>query len=376
MAGDGTVTLLIRRVGESVWREPLIQHYKDEAALQALLAASPGLLPGVDPERCVVAREVHLGEGFADLVAVDADGEITVVECKLHTNQDMRRTVVGQLLAYAAALWQLSFDDFEAVMAARGVRFDILAEQAQTVDTGSTAWDVVRELISATLATGQFRLVIAVDNFTAELRSIIEYLNTHTSANVQVLGLELAYVADEGVEVLVPRVFGEETAQSKSSGARNRRKWTEEELRSALLLTPPEVRSAFTELFERTRGHPKFDHWYWGDGRFPSVTPWMASPGGHTQPWTIFTDEGGKNVLAINFDWIHRRGAGFSTEAVDRFAERIAALPSASEPVEVARLAEWRKRPSLSAEQLFADPNSLAYILEALDELYADAELD
>lgn len=33
-------------------------------------------------------------------------------ECKLDANAQSRRTVVGQLLSYAGAVWQLDYDDF------------------------------------------------------------------------------------------------------------------------------------------------------------------------------------------------------------------------------------------------------------------------
>lgn len=112
--------LLIRKKGEKLWHEPPTRSYEKERELQDLLLNSPGLVPGVDSERSVIADEVALAGGAADLVVVDADGVITIVECKLAANPDMRRTVVGQILAYAAALWQLSYEQFEAIMARRG----------------------------------------------------------------------------------------------------------------------------------------------------------------------------------------------------------------------------------------------------------------
>ena len=45
------------------------------------------------------------GTGKADVVIVDASGDITVVECKLAANPEIRRRVVGQLLAYSSAIW-------------------------------------------------------------------------------------------------------------------------------------------------------------------------------------------------------------------------------------------------------------------------------
>jgi hypothetical protein len=98
----------------------------------------------------------------------------------------------------------------------------------------------------------------------------------------------------------------------------------------------------------------------------------MTSPGGYTQPWTIFVDEAGKEVLAINFDWIHRRGAGFPNEAVRRFADRIRAIPGTTALVDQAQNIGWRKRPSFQARSLFSQPDSTAQIVTALDELYAD----
>ena len=57
------------------------------------------------------------GTGKADVVIVDASGDITVVECKLAANPEIRRRVVGQLLAYASAIWQMSFEEFDDAFA-------------------------------------------------------------------------------------------------------------------------------------------------------------------------------------------------------------------------------------------------------------------
>src|ERR1039458_3581139 len=54
----------------------------------------------------------RLVSGYADLVLVDAYGQLCLVEVKKEGNPDTRR-VIAQLLDYAAALWQMSVDDFE-----------------------------------------------------------------------------------------------------------------------------------------------------------------------------------------------------------------------------------------------------------------------
>jgi hypothetical protein len=135
---------------------------------------------------------------------------------------------------------------------------------------------------------------------------------------------------------------------------------------------PERVREGFVRLFDHAQGHPRLDHWYWGEGKSPSVTPWLISPGGYTQPWTIFVAEPGKEVLAVNFDWIHRRGAGFPDDVVRRFANRIRPVVDATEQLDRAEQDGWRRRPSLLAVQLFSHPEAADLIINALDELYDD----
>lgn len=110
--------MLIRTTGETAWRTPKVTSYADEAALQALIRQSPDLLPGADGAPMAVATEVPIASiGYADIVGVDAAGDITVVECKLRANPEIRRQVVGQVFAYASGLWGLSYEEFDAVFA-------------------------------------------------------------------------------------------------------------------------------------------------------------------------------------------------------------------------------------------------------------------
>lgn len=51
--------------------------------------------------------------GPADIVLVDAEGQITIVECKLEANTEIRGQVIGQLFTYAAGLWQIDYEEFE-----------------------------------------------------------------------------------------------------------------------------------------------------------------------------------------------------------------------------------------------------------------------
>ena len=109
-----TSLMLIRPVGGGSWHTPETTAYTNEAELRDLLAETPSLLPGIDEGPTAAGKEMPIsGTGKADVVVVDASGDITVVECKLAANPEIRRRVVGQLLAYSSAIWQMSFADFD-----------------------------------------------------------------------------------------------------------------------------------------------------------------------------------------------------------------------------------------------------------------------
>ena len=56
--------MLIRQQGKGAWHAPSTTVYTDEAELQALIAETPALLPGVGDGPAAVAREVALGSGL------------------------------------------------------------------------------------------------------------------------------------------------------------------------------------------------------------------------------------------------------------------------------------------------------------------------
>jgi hypothetical protein len=144
-----------------------------ESALQRLLADNPDVLPvdemvGEDvepPVLCLLAREVRIGGMSLDLLFVDQEGILTLVEGKLVGNPEARRSVIGQLLEYAAhasAAWQ-------------GGRLRQIAS-SYWADKGRRADDVLRErygpdvdvealwlLVEENLRVRRIRLVIAAD---------------------------------------------------------------------------------------------------------------------------------------------------------------------------------------------------------------------
>lgn len=208
--------LLIRR-GDGSWAEPEISGHKSEDDLQQLLATSPDLLPGDETGLpMAVARELRVATGRIDLVAVDVEGELTLCECKLATNPGARREVVGQLLEYASALRGMSFADFSARFEARAGT--PLVEVVSEIAGEGFEEEPFQAQVAENLESGRFRLVVVVDEITEALKQTVIYLNDHLDGAV--LALELAYLRDGEVEMLVPAVYGEESAERKKPAAR------------------------------------------------------------------------------------------------------------------------------------------------------------
>ena len=86
------------------WHLLVPRGFPNEASLHDLVEQAPHLLPlAGNPRLIVIGREVQLVNGFADLIAIEPNGRITVIEIKLARNAEARRAVIAQVLAYAAS---------------------------------------------------------------------------------------------------------------------------------------------------------------------------------------------------------------------------------------------------------------------------------
>ncbi|MBE9565440.1 MAG: hypothetical protein IMF16_01675, partial [Proteobacteria bacterium] len=190
--------VLVRPQGQANWQRADEANFEDEAHLQRLLYENPGLIPFADlgegiSEPRVFVREAGLpGSGHTDLIGVDEGGGITIIECKLATNQEQKRKVVGQVLEYAAFLWQMSYDRFDRLFekeygpAGKAGLAELVAPE------GDTEWseDDFRGGIGSNLERGEFCLIIAVDRLNDELRRIIEYLNRRPDSGTTLYAVE------------------------------------------------------------------------------------------------------------------------------------------------------------------------------------------
>ena len=256
-------SLLIRHKGGS-WQSPEIEAYENEEMLKHLLRESPQLLP-MSTEGSVFVEELAVPQiGFVDLAGVDSDGAITLVECKLGKNPEIRRSIVGQIFAYAAGLWQMEYEDFDSTFtAALGEPSLADAVRVRLPEHKVEGWreDAFRSALSDNLSAGRFTLIIAVDRITDELKRIVPYINTHTIPEVRFIALEVGYVKDGDVEIIRPLTYGQESVAEKQRAGRSDQEQVNEVFRAihriaqesgafSRVLNPPTNRAYYT--VERT----------------------------------------------------------------------------------------------------------------------------
>lgn len=354
------VSLLIRRSGRS-WRTPEMSHYADEGALEKLLADAPELLG--TKERRAVVRQLHVpGVGPLDICAVGPSGTLTLIECKLRKNPEIRRTVVGQLFAYASGLWGQTYEQFDRLFTARSTQSTEGAVAEVVVHDGDWSAATFRESVSNNLRDGRFDLVFAVDSLTDELKQVVRYLNDHTMSGVRVFALELGYARDGDVEVLVPAVYGEESAAHKRTAST----WTESAFFEALKdrCTDAGFR-IMADLFEHAREHGV--GFSWGGGSSPSASARFMVGEAEVSVWTCWAST--TPTFTIDFDWMWRRVHHDRLRSlVDDLRERCPGLEPVLEGLEQAR---WRRLPSISVDDLAA-LDGVGGLVEALDVFIAE----
>ena len=218
--------------------------FPTEDELQALIAEHPELLDGEqirpgDARRWIlVTREKGIaesaGEGArwsVDHLIIDQDAVPTLAEVKRGSNPEIRRTIVGQLLEYAAHASETWTAEelrgmFERQSDARGR--DAEAELAALLQTdGDPDVDGFWEDVSTNLAAKRLRLLFVADFIPDPLARVVEFLNAQMP-NIEVLAVEIKRFHGTSAQTLVPRVMGRTAAAVAPGQGRSRQRLTRE----------------------------------------------------------------------------------------------------------------------------------------------------
>lgn len=240
--------------------------FSSEDQLQALIANYPELLDGKqvrpdDPRRwLLITREKGIAdqpEGSdrwaVDHLIIDQDAVPTLVEVKRGANPQLRRSVVGQMLEYAAhAATTWTVDELRQTFENAGdaLGFDPSDQIAKLLQTDSEPdveafWNAV----ATNLAAQRLRLLFVADEIPDPLERVVEFLNGQMP-HIEVLAVEIKQFRGESFQTLVPRVIGRSAAAAgpAASSATRRLKLT----RASFLEELPneEARDAAAKLLD------------------------------------------------------------------------------------------------------------------------------
>jgi len=411
--------MLIRRPGQAWHVLPPALH--DERALQTLLVQSPGLLPSSGPGELAVAANFRAGPNASvDLLGVGADGRIVLVECG-RQDGPARRPMGGSALGVAAALWRASFDEFDRAFAVRAGAG--LAERvAAAAKASGVSWDetAFQKAVSDNLNAGQFELILAVDNVSDEVRRVVAYLNSGVRAGLSVVALGLRYLAEEGIEILLPTIYQGDSpgdgsllaapadspppmaaspapapaapavvaasTPAPTMAAPPPASPSPNPAPAAMLTAPasapapvggqgepalfaaleasclPPAVDAVRRLYHIARD--KGRELQWGQGEHPAVTAVFDIGGRPVGVWSCYTDL--KPSFVVNFEWLAPHVA---PERLERLADRLGQLPSVPERLTGLAEAGYRRRLALAVNAVLAQPGAADVIASAINEL-------
>ncbi len=193
----------------SGWRLLAPTGFPAEEALHTLVEEAPHMLPLAGAPRLIVlGREVLLGNGSADLIAVEPSGRLVVIEVKLRRNSEARRAVVAQVLTYAAYLRGLDPSHLEQQVLRRHLDqrgYKSIGDAVAASDQeDSFDVDAFSSGLAESLGQGRFRLVVVLDEAPDELIELIGYLEAITDKLLIDLITVAAYSID-GSQILVPQ---------------------------------------------------------------------------------------------------------------------------------------------------------------------------
>lgn len=225
---------------EGTWRRPTQVSYDNEFALQQLLFNEPDLIPGIESP-VAVCTEFPTAAGPIDLIVLNDEGEITIVECKLGSNAEARRKIVGQVLDYASSIWNMSLDKFLENWRSR-------SEIGLDETLGATAESILGR-VESYLSLGKFNLLLAVDQINEPLERIVTYLNTVTITEISAYAVEFKQLEFGPTKGIIASTFGLEQVLAKEiPTSKTKQWWPDDAYRSYLIEKHPSLVPTFDAI--------------------------------------------------------------------------------------------------------------------------------
>jgi len=186
----------------------------DEQWIQRICFENPSILPVDEIEPSFggivsICKELVTDSGPCDLVYLNANGFITIVECKLWRNPEARRKAVGQILDYAKDLTKWDYQRFEGeCLKSRGSGDPSLYEILRAYFPDIVEQELI-DRIQANLRRGRFLLLIVGDGIRENMEDLISYVQGHGGLSFTLALVELPVYRNPNTEqlIILPRVL-------------------------------------------------------------------------------------------------------------------------------------------------------------------------
>ena len=327
---------VVKEDGRSEPMTPVLCKDEDKE-LQRILENNFDLLPGeqLAPESpchwMLIKREMPVPDPSTgaprwsiDFFFVDQDATPTFVECKRYLNTQSRREVVGQVLEYAAnAKYYWSAPDIrahaEVTAKARG---ESLEDGFRSLESGiADDLDSFFGEVERRLKSGDVRLVFFLEQAPAELKRLVEFLNSEM-ASVEVMLVEAKQYRQNGLRIVVPTLFGftEQIREIKRANAAERDRkavafdWESFKANASDKGLPEGTIAAIRKLYDACKILQA--DIVWGRGTVTgSFSPKWASICPTAAPFSVFAN----GNLGLHFPAFHK------TETAESFRKELAA---------------------------------------------------
>ena len=162
--------------------------FPQESDLQLYIYENPDAIPLQEIKEgthlVVLERESPTRVGPIDILAVDAEGDLYLIETKLYRNPD-KRQVLAQVLDYGAALWKyvdnpdewLQEIDRRRVVKSKPSLVQLLEEEF-----GDS--QIVLDGIRSSLSGGSYHFLILMDEVHTQLKNLIQFINQNSQFSI------------------------------------------------------------------------------------------------------------------------------------------------------------------------------------------------
>ena len=206
IAEEKSVSLTQKRIGEDApfdekWLQDLVFKHPEAIPMRQIEPGLGKLIP--------VCLELPLGGGSLDNLYATPDGDLVIVEVKLWKNHEMRRSVMAQVLDYASAMFELSYEQLDDAVK-RADRSDgrSLFEIVDSESPETLEESVFIDAVSHNLRTGCIVVLVVGDGIRCELESLYKRLQGHAGFHFTFGMVELSvYEPTNGEYLLVPRTL-------------------------------------------------------------------------------------------------------------------------------------------------------------------------